>query len=204
MLLLVAIVLAGCSSAPSRPTTKVADEQVGAAAPVPERALAEFQQALGLMSTGDFPQAQAGLTRLAAEYPHYAGPHANLGIIYMRLERFDEAEKAFEEAVRRNPSSAAAHNQLGILYRKKGRFDEAEAAYAQAIAADPNYAIAYLNQGVLYDLYLQKPGQALANYERFQSLQAQAPTQIDQPVDKWIKELKLRIARDPQTAKVSE
>ena len=206
VVLIAALILAGCGSAPPKPkaSTVGAVQQTAPTGPVPERALAEFQQALGLMSAGNYPQAQVALTKLAGEYPHYAGPHANLGIIYMRLERLEEAEKALQEAVRRNPASAAAQNQLGILHRKQGRFAEAEAAYKRAIAADPNYAIAHLNQGVLYDLYLQKPSEALASYERFQALQPQTPTEIDQPVDKWIKELRLRIARDPQTAKVSE
>ena len=121
------------------------------------------------MSAGNYPQAQAVFTKLAGAYPHLAGPHVNLGIMYMRLERLGEAEQALTEAVRRNPASAAGHNQLGILYRKQGRFTEAEAAYKQAITNDPNYAIAYLNQGVLYDLYLQRPSEALTSLRALRS-----------------------------------
>ncbi len=157
-----------------------------------------------LMRAGELDRAAAALRGLAAAYPRYAGPHVNLGIIYLQTDRLEEAHAALQEAVRRNATSAAAHNQLGILYRRQGRFADADKAYRQAIASDPGYAIAYLNLGVLQDLYLQQPAQALESYERFQALRAESGVEVSQPVDKWISELRLRLGSDPQTARVTE
>lgn len=194
--------LAGCGSSP--PRTAPAAQETEPSAPVPEQANRDFQEALTLMRAGNLDQAVAAFNNLAAAYPHYSGPHVNLGIIYLHANRLEEAQVALQEAVRRNPQSAAAHNQLGILYRKQGRFSDAEQAYKQAIAADPDYAIAHLNLGVLNDLYLQQPAEALRSYERFQALRAEKGIEVSQPVDKWITELKRRLGPDPQTARVSE
>lgn len=156
--------------------------------PVPAEALARFGQALDLMQAGD-DRAERELLALARDFPALAGPCVNLGILYARSDRLEEAEASFDAALLRNPDSAIAHSGLGIVYRQTGRFAEANASYARAMAADPAYAPAYLNRGVLNDLYLQRPDAALIDYERYQVLVSVE----DERVARWIQDLRLRI-----------
>jgi len=69
----------------------------------------------------------------------------NLGALYTDLERFEEAERAYEEALEirkeladQNPEAynsyvATTQNNLGVLYWKLKRFEEAERAFEEAL-----------------------------------------------------------------------
>jgi cellulose synthase operon protein C len=100
---------------------------------------------------------------------------------------------ALEKAAAANATDAELLNQLGVSYRRAGRFDDARRAYERAAQARTGYATPVLNLAILNDLYLRQPAQALAGYERYQSLLA-AP---DPQVGKWVTELK---TRKPDTA----
>jgi len=194
-----AVLIAGCSSAPPAPAPVEATEQSATAgAPaepvVPERAAQEFAQALALLEAGRLTDAELELKQLALAYPEFPGPALNLGLLYERSARLPEAEQALQEALKRGMPSALAFTQLGVVYRKLGRFKEAEAAYLDALKIDSNYAPAHLNLGVLCDLYLQQPQRALEAFERYMELSGNS----DKRVATWIAELKGRLGSNPQ------
>ena len=188
LLLLTAILLSACSTAPTVKTAPGA-----AAVEISEAARQRYQEALALMHGGQTKQAEAILLAMTRDYPRLAGPYVNLGIIYQRSGRAEAAEQALRKAIELRPSHAAAYNELGILYRESGRFDEAAEAYRQALKADPDYADAHLNLGILLDIYLQRPAEALAHYEAYQKLQAKE----DKTVKLWIIDLKRRLEEQP-------
>ena len=99
-----------------------------------------------------------------------------------------------------HPEHPAANNQLGILRRSQGRFADAEAAYERAIAADPDYALAYMNLGILLDVYLRRPADALANYERYQELLIEP----DRAVAGWIVDLRRRLGVPAEPQRVAQ
>ena len=51
---------------------------------------------------------------------------ANLGVLLVKLERFDEAEKLFRTAVGHKPEDEAALENLGNLLKMRGRLEEAD------------------------------------------------------------------------------
>jgi tetratricopeptide (TPR) repeat protein len=57
--------------------------------------------------------------------PYLAEPYNNLGTLFFRMERFQEALFYYEEAIKREPRSAPIHNNLGNLLLKLGRNEEA-------------------------------------------------------------------------------
>jgi Flp pilus assembly protein TadD len=181
--------------------------EAGAARPVSGKpaatsdpaARATYDQALALMDGGYWDAAEKVLLTMTTRYPELAGPNVNLGIVYMRQNRSEDAEQVLKKAVALNPDSAPAHNQLGILYRRAGRFDEARTAYEKALAAQPGYDHVHRNLGILYDLYLGQPRQALQHYERCQTL----PACRDKQVDLWIVELKRRLGNGSGNAQAS-
>ena len=148
------------------------------------------------MKGGQDSRAEALLLAFSREYPQLAGPYVNLGIIYCRSGRLEQAEQVLRHALQLNPARADAYNYLGIVMRYRGRFREARAAYQQALKIDPNYEFAYLNLGILYDLYLFAPDKALTQYQHYQDLHAGD----DQEVDKWIIDLKRRTQSSQKTA----
>ena len=140
------------------------------------------------MYAGKIDEAALQLEQLAATYTMLSVPYINEGLMYLKSNQFEAAERAFKHAVERDPNSAIANNYLGVTQRNLGKFKDAEAAYQAAVTADDNYAAAHLNLGVLYDMYLQQPDQALVQLERYQQL---LPTP-DSKVASWVKELRTR------------
>lgn len=178
------------------PPPPVADGEATAAAPaappvdLPPRAVADFDRAVSLLRAGNTTEAELEFKQLAAGYPQFAGPHVNLGLLYRKAGKLDQALEALHIAVERNAGSAVAWNELGVTLRLSGKFQDAAAAYERAIAADPNFAPAHRNLGVLLDLYLGDPARALAELERYKELSGE-----DKPVNGWIAELKQRAGK---------
>jgi tetratricopeptide (TPR) repeat protein len=168
-------------------------------APVPlQEALSEakdeYDEAVQALRDGDTQRAESMLLAMTEEYPEFAGPHVNLGIMYLEAGQLEEAEAAFDDALEINPNQAASYNHLGIIYRQQGRFEEALAAYQKALELDPGYANAHLNLAIMLDLYQGQPAQALEHYQQYQQL-AVAP---DERIAKWILDVQRRAAAGNQ------
>ena len=162
--------------------------------------LPEYREALSLMQEKNFERAEPLLLELTRDHPDLAGPWVNLGIVYARVGKPEEAYSSFLQAIERNSKSAPAYNQLGILHREAGRFDDAREAYQRALESVPDYSYAHLNLGVLYDLYLQQPAMALQHYQHYQELSQPE----DQQVSLWITELARRLEASEQSAEGGE
>ncbi|NQT46811.1 MAG: tetratricopeptide repeat protein [Candidatus Omnitrophica bacterium] len=76
--------------------------------------------------------------------------HNNLGAVYYRVAKYDDAEEHLEEAIRQRPDFAEAHMNLGLVYKAKERPDEAEAQFAEALRYEPDDARAKNVVGVFY------------------------------------------------------
>jgi Flp pilus assembly protein TadD len=158
-------------------------------APVPEAAQQSYDRALAAMRSEDWLSAQVELEQLAHDHPDYVGPQVNLGIVYLHIDKDDEARAALDRALAIEPNHPAANLELGILLRRQGHFAEAEKAYRRALTGDPNYALAHYNLAVLLDVYLRRPDEALAHYEFYQNSLAEP----DKTVAGWIIDLRRRI-----------
>jgi len=71
-------------------------------------------------------QALAAYERCLEIRPDFAPAYNNLGVIYQRQGRLEEALKAFREAVLCDPDYERAYHNLGRLYRQRGGDWEAE------------------------------------------------------------------------------
>jgi Flp pilus assembly protein TadD len=187
-----AFALPGCATstpAGGKAPTSVRErmgQPMGAA--VNPQAQRDYKRALAAMKADQDKKAERMLLALTRKYPELAGPNANLGILYQRMNRQEDAEAALRKAVALSPGNAAYYNQLGILYRSQGKFKKARRAYEKAIRLDPGYLYARLNLGILFDLYLRDPKQALFHYQQYQLL---LPKE-DKQVSKWIIDLRRR------------
>ena len=207
---IVALLLAACESAPTKPTEAASQPVAGALkaatnappgaagaapntpVPVTARGQADFERAVGFMRSGNNTEAELEFKQVALQFPQLAAPYVNLGILYRKTGRLDQSEDALKTAVGRNDGSAVAWTELGATQRLRGEFPNAAASYEKAISADPNFAPAYRNLGVVSDLYLGDPERALTAFERYKEL-----TGEEKPVSGWIAELRARTGKPP-------
>lgn len=70
--------------------------------------------------------------------------HNNLGVVYFREGRVDDAEKEFRAAYEINPRYGTTINNLGAVLERKGDLAGAEKAYREAVARS-DYDLAYAN-----------------------------------------------------------
>jgi tetratricopeptide (TPR) repeat protein len=205
ILLGTALVAAGCGSSPPKQAEleRVASTQPvqeeAAALEIPPEAMTMYEQAVAVMASGDYLDAELRFQEFILRYPYYPGAHVNLAIIHLQDDDAESARAAIDAALVLNPDYPPALNQHGVLLRRNGKILEAEAAYLKAITADPDYALAHYNLGVLYELYLQRLGDALQHFERYQELAGDDPQ-----VEKWITDLRRRVAANQRTANVAE
>ncbi len=188
-LLIAVMVLGACASGPSK-RGQSADGAIDK----------RFAPAFALMQDEAYGDAEKALLKLSKSHANDARLHLNLGIVYARTQRFDEAIAALERARALAPKVPAVHNELGIVLRQQGEFAGSAAAYRAAIKLDPAYANAHYNLGVLLDLYLRQHSEALVHYEAYLSLTAQD----DKKVQGWVKDLQRRTASGPSTANAAQ
>jgi tetratricopeptide (TPR) repeat protein len=168
-------------------------------AEVTPEALTMYEQAVAVMASGDYLDAELRFKEFLLQYPGYPGAYVNLAIIHVNNDDDEDARAAVDAALALNPDYAPALNQLGMLHRRNGNFPEAEAAYLKAVTASPDYALAHYNLGVLNELYLQRLDHALRHFERYQAIVGG-----DEQVEKWITDLQRRVEASQRTANIAE
>jgi len=205
LLVLAIFLAAGCAGGGSTkaPRTAADDaESVGGEALTPEippQVQTLYEQAAASMAAGDFVDAELRFKEFLLQYPQYPGAHVNLAIIHGNNENNAAARADLDAALALNPNHPAALNQMGMLLRRNGNFLEAEAAYLKAVTVSPDYALAHYNLGVLNELYLQRLDVALRHFETYKTLVGD-----DKQVDKWIADLRRRVAASQRTANVAD
>ncbi|MBI5642762.1 MAG: tetratricopeptide repeat protein [Deltaproteobacteria bacterium] len=123
--------------------------------------------------------------------PLRARPHSNLGDVYYRKGRIDEAIDEFERAAAFNPDATALLN-LGNAYFSKGLFADALAVYRASIEKKPASSDAHYNLALTYE-NLGMDGAAIIEFE----------TAVMYKRDRWDAHYKLGLAYRRQ-GRVSE
>ena len=195
------LVVAGCASSGPKPaeTTPSVAQGERVLPEIPAQAMTMFEQAVAVMASGDFVDAELRLKEFLLQYPAYPGAYVNLAIIHSQNGNDEAAQAAIDAALALDADHAPALNQQGMLLRRNGKFLEAEAAYLKAVTSSPDYALAHYNLGVLNELYLQRLDVALQHFEKYQELVGS-----DKQVEKWIADLRRRVAANQRTANVAE
>ena len=77
--------------------------------------------------------------------------HNNLGVLYRRLGRIDDALGAVRRAMDLDPDNADIAYNLGNLHKQLGNLEEALKYYSEALRLDPSLAQGYINLGIVYE-----------------------------------------------------
>jgi tetratricopeptide (TPR) repeat protein len=135
-------------------STLLAFPPEGRARPVAEAKVREaeswFERGIELEQTGAPPEEiLEAYQRALALDPNSAGAAVNLGTIYYRLRRWDDAERAYRQALEIDETYALAHFDLGNLFDERGDTERAAFHYQAALKLNPNYADAHYNLALL-------------------------------------------------------
>ncbi len=203
-LALAILVITGCAGGGGQPKaartgTDAAGDSESPAPEIPPQVLTMYEQAAASMAAGDFVDAELRFKEFLLQHPQYPGAHVNLAIIHGNSGDDVAARASLDQALALDANHPAALNQMGMLLRRNGNFLEAEAAYLKAVTVSPDYALAHYNLGVLNELYLQRLDVALRHFETYQALVGD-----DKQVEKWIVDLRRRVAAAQRTANVAE
>ena len=112
---------------------------VAALALNPEDRRIEHNLAAIRMQRGDYATALPVFERGVQWHADEPEFHANLGLAYAGVDRFDDAIEAHRRGLALDPSRAGAWSNLGLALVQARRDDEAIEAFGRALAIDPRH-----------------------------------------------------------------
>ena len=116
-----------------------------------------FTRALGMMKHDDFENAARILRRLSTESPESAEIHSVLGSAYLRLERYAEAQAAFEKRLEMAGPSPRPLCGLADALQHQNRLQEAVVFYQQTIQLSADWEPAHRELGTILSKMKQFP-----------------------------------------------
>ena len=149
----------------------------------------QFQQGVELVEQSRFDEAKIILETIHQAHPDVLGPILNLGFISTKQQDFEIGKSYYSKALQLKPKHIGSMISLAYIAREAGHFDEAENYYRLVFEIEPNNLMALKNLGILLDLYRGRFAEALALYERYQSLL----TAPDPKIKDWIFDTKNRL-----------
>jgi len=117
---------------------------------VAQAAAPEVEEAQVLMAQGQYEQALQRLDRHLRAAPEDVDARFTRGLVLVRLNRNDDAAKAFVDLTRDHPQKPEPYNNLAVIYAQQGEYDKARDALERALATHPSYAMAHENLGNIY------------------------------------------------------
>lgn len=132
---------------------------------------AETQSLAGLVyaKRNEFEMAQEHLERALALQPGRLvalKAHTNLGVVFARQGKLNDAEAHFLQAIKADPESAKVYNSLGMIAAQKKKLPEAEFYFDKAVHIEPEFAMAHYNLGNVFALQ----GHLLAAAQQFEKV----------------------------------
>lgn len=80
-----------------------------------------------------------------------AEEHYNLGMVYARQEKLDQAVEEYNEAIKLQPDHLMARFKIAVIYDNRDMLDRAEQKYLEVIDLFPRAALAYNNLGLIWE-----------------------------------------------------
>lgn len=105
-------------------------------------------QGIILAKKGDNQQALKNYIKSIKIDPNYASAHYNLGLLYNKTRKFDNAVIHFERALELNPE-LNIYNSLGIAYKNLKDVENAVYNFSKSIEIDPINAAPFYNRAGL-------------------------------------------------------
>ena len=181
--------------------------------------LISYERGLMCLENNVNDRAVEEFTRAIASDPAFAQAHHDLGVAYLRQERYEQAINAFKKSLDLKlevRSRAMAYHNLGLAYSAISRNDEAIDAFKQALQINPQDAETHYYLGMAY-LDKERYDEAITNFQQSLKLKPdladaqiglgeayEAKGLLDQAIAVYEQALKLNPAAEELQQKLSE
>ena len=98
-----------------------------------------FDGAARALAAGDYETAERGFQSVLRQEPGNIAALSNLGVIYSRTSRADEAIAVYRRALKLSPDDKAILLNLGLVYLKQEAHSRALPLFARVVAIDPQH-----------------------------------------------------------------
>ncbi len=102
------------------------------------------------LTHGDLLLAEKHLLQALRINPRHAETYNNLGSLYYRQARIEEALASFEKALRLDPTLWEAHYNRANCFAKKDQMEQAALHYAEVVSLHPKHVQAQYHLGLCY------------------------------------------------------
>jgi Tfp pilus assembly protein PilF len=113
----------------------------------PDNRDARFLRGTVLAKLGKLPEAEGDFTALTAASPDAAAWN-NLGVIYGRQDKLQDALGTLLDAIDTNPTRTELYYNIGAIHERLGNYKAASMAYAKVAELDDGYIPAYNKLGI--------------------------------------------------------
>jgi len=134
------------SKPPNSSGNVVSAAEIDKQVPVPARK--EYERATRLLNEGKTQEAIERLKQALAIYPNYLTARNDLGVQYLKLNRFAEATEQFEAAIEISPKAFNPQLNLGIVLLKLKKYNDATEHLNSAVAIDSSKPASHLYLGI--------------------------------------------------------
>ncbi|MDR0304536.1 MAG: tetratricopeptide repeat protein [Chitinispirillales bacterium] len=104
-----------------------------------EEAFSINEKGLNALEKGDFEEAEECFLRAADMLPIYSDAKNNLGVLYYRTQREEEAQKIWKQVVQKDHEYATAWYNLGLYTVNSGDFAKAGEYFLRAAKEQPDF-----------------------------------------------------------------
>jgi len=106
-------------------------------------AMAHYVLSQAFLAASDYGNAETALRKTMAFYPDKPILKADLGVIYLKSGRYDEAVKLLQETNRAERNNGYANFYLAVALEKTGKLQEASDLYEELLVMMPDYTKLY-------------------------------------------------------------
>lgn len=124
---------------PPLPPNEVVDAS-GVDNDVPAAARAAYERAMKAVGDGRAEDALSELKGAVAAYPKYARALNDLGVLYLKLDRLDEAAETLARAAKINRHFYYPRLNLGVVLNRQGKYAEAADVLGKLYGESPSFA----------------------------------------------------------------
>ena len=135
-----------------------------------------YEKGLTYFDKGDF-QGAIGAFLVSVKFAPSAEVYLSLGNTYLKLEKNNDAVKAFKESVKLNSDAAEAQYGLGLASFRLRRYMDAKDAFKKATTLQPTMTKAHYGLGLAY-LELGQPDAATAEIRVLEDLDKKLARQL--------------------------
>ncbi|MBI5119024.1 tetratricopeptide repeat protein [Candidatus Poribacteria bacterium] len=107
-----------------------------------------YRQALDCQYNKDYFGALKWYKECLRTSPDAANVHANMGVIFARMQDSETAIEHLRKALSIDPENETAHNNLGVVFLQKGDYESAISEFETSLTRNPGNIEGYVNLGI--------------------------------------------------------